>query len=67
MGKTLHLNLQAPAPMNMDANSSSSEDAICNAIHAMDSGAAGNGACSENLAIQHSSAKNFLVCFQNLA
>ncbi|KAJ9066134.1 hypothetical protein DSO57_1012534 [Entomophthora muscae] len=39
--------LQAPAPLEMDANSSSSKDVICSAIHAMDAGAAGNGACSE--------------------
>ncbi|KAJ9059070.1 hypothetical protein DSO57_1006202 [Entomophthora muscae] len=58
---------QAPAPLEMDANSSPSKDAIHKSIHAMDAGGAGNGSCSEHLAIQQPSAENSLGCFQNLS
>ncbi|KAJ9054319.1 hypothetical protein DSO57_1015911 [Entomophthora muscae] len=47
--------------MKMDTNSYFSEAAICNAIHAIDSGAAGNDACSERLAIQKLSAKTVRI------
>ncbi|KAJ9073064.1 hypothetical protein DSO57_1020471 [Entomophthora muscae] len=50
-----------PAPMKMDTNSSPSEDAIHNAICAIDSCTAGNDACSEHLAIQKPSAKTVRI------
>ncbi|KAJ9067267.1 hypothetical protein DSO57_1001375 [Entomophthora muscae] len=67
LGNQSPLLVTAPAPMEVDANAISSEEAIQKSLIRMDKGADNNGHQSQRLAIQNPSAEISMERFCNIS